>query len=136
MDLTLERIGELGRGEIDCIEIGQLPQHVAKALGLKNPLVYLSRDSLGHIRQEHPDLTDVELLLASRAIATGLLIREKNKPYLLACFQHPEDANRRYKANMKIAAGNADMWLTTFHRTHPRQTRALLQRGEILRKHK
>lgn len=136
MWLTLERLAYLDAGGIDCIEVGQIPYSVRQALGWRSTIVYLSRDSLAHIRQRHPDLSDLDLLLISPAIETGLLIREAGKPYLLACYQHPEDEKQRFKANIKAALGETDLWLHSFHRTHPRQTRALLKRGHKLRDHK
>jgi hypothetical protein len=106
-----------------------------QALRWRSPIVYLSRDSLKHIRDKHPDLSNLDLLMMSPAIENGLLIREANKPYVLACYQHPEDEARRFKVNIKAARGETDLWVHSFHRTHPRQTQALLRRGLKLRDH-
>ena len=57
MPLTLWDIDDLINRKRDPIWVGEIPYEVAAALGLANPNVYLLRESLMHIFDEHPDLT-------------------------------------------------------------------------------
>jgi hypothetical protein len=63
-------------------------------------------------------------------INRGLVIREIR--CLVASYLHEET---RYIATMKRAP-SCEIWITTFHRSKPKQTKALLKRGEVLRTHK
>jgi hypothetical protein len=135
MGITLQQIRALRRRQIDCIEVGQIPYSIAQRLGLKSTVVFLSSASLAKIKNDHPDITDLELLLISEAIRGDLMVKERVKPYIGICYQHPEEAVR-YKLTLKIADGNADTWVRTFHHTQPRQTKSILKRGPVLRYHK
>jgi hypothetical protein len=113
--------------------IGQIPRNVLSTLGWDMPWVYLSTESCIHIFEKHPDLQEFDVLALPAVINRGLLIREKHRSScLVASYVHE---GTRYIATMKRAA-TYEIWITTFHRSKPKQTKALLKRGEILRDHK
>lgn len=137
MGLTLAAIRELEVGWTDPIGVGELRQEVITTLGWPSGIVYLSRETLFHVRERHPETTDIELCLVSLALRNGLIVAEDHRPnFVVVSYQHPEHPDRRYKASLKLASSRFDIWLTTFHRTARRQTRALLKRGRILQRHK
>ena len=105
--------------------IGQIPPKVISALGWDMPWVYLSSESCIHIFEEHPDLREFDVLALPAVINRGLLIRETHRPRcLVASYLHEET---RYIATMKRAS-SCEIWITTFHRSKPKQTKALLKK--------
>lgn len=133
MAFTLSDLQGLRRGLLANHAVGELPQRVISALGWDMPWVYLSKESCAHIFKEHPDLKEFDVLALPRVIDRGLLIREIRRPqYLVASCLHEAT---RYVAVMKRASSR-EIWVTTFHRTKPKQTKALLRRGYVLRPHK
>ena len=135
MGVTLEQIAAIRNGEIDCIEVGQIPHEIAQRCGIKNPIVYLSRASLDHIREGHPSITDFELLLISEALRVASIVKDVSKPYFFLCLRHPE-TDEFFKLALKIAKGDADTWVRTFHRIKKRQVASIARRGTLLRSHK
>lgn len=135
MGLTLEDIAALRSGASDPIPVGELPHLIRLALGVRAPHVHLSRQSLEHINARHPDVTDYDLLLLPFTIQHGLILRERRKSnILLASYQQPM-SQRRFVAVMKVTARQCEVWLDSFHRTKPRQTRRLLEKCEVLKRH-
>ncbi len=107
-----------------------------RATGWVCPYVYLSLASLEYIAARHPDVTDFELLHIPLAIKFGLIIREIGASDRLMISYLPKGGMKRYKCVLKAAAGTTEVWVGTFHRMRPHQTRALLGRGQVLRRHK
>jgi hypothetical protein len=135
MSLTLSDIDAVRRKTHDPIPVGELPNLIRLALHLRVPQVQLSHASLMHINEKHPDVTDFDLLLLPFAIRHGLILREiRKRNILLSCYQEPM-SHRRFVAVMKIAAAECEVWLDSFYRTKPRQTKRLLQKCEKLKDH-
>ncbi len=122
--------------------MGHLPQSVTTFISAALPYVYLSNYSLTHILEKHGDVSRFDLLCIPMMLSDGLWVGQKDrlgpdgKPNS-ACvsFVHPETAVR-YAGSVKSAAGGFEVYLNTFHRTKPRQTRSTLKRGPILQTHK
>lgn len=135
MSFTLEDLHGLRAGRFSERQVGELPNQDLSILGWRSPLVFLSRESLQHINDSHPDITDFDLLLLPDMIRSGLLIQEVAKPaYISACYQFD---TKRFCAVMKVATRSRfDIWLVSMRRMKPRQTRAILKRGRIIRPHK
>jgi hypothetical protein len=131
MPLERSQIYELRKGRAE-VAVGPLPPVAVTFLGAAFPTVYLSAQSLRHIESCHPDISELELVCASAAIWDGLLIGYEN--IVIASYLNP-DSGQRYKAAVKSAQGGFDLWLTTFHRLSPRQTKRLLRRGTVLKPH-
>jgi hypothetical protein len=133
--LTLGDVNALLARERGPIWAGELAISAAEALGLATPNVYLSLDSLRHIFEEHSDVSKYELLRLPFVIRNGLLIQERAKPQIvIACYQIP-NSPQRVAAVLKATNQNAEMWVQTYHRTHRRQTRAQIRRGNIIKYH-
>jgi hypothetical protein len=68
-------------------------------------------------------------------LARGLVITDGRTPRsVVVCYVAP-DSNVRHKVVVKATANGSELWVSTFHRTKPRQTRALLARGRVLKTH-
>ena len=135
MSFTLEDLRGLREGIFSERQVGELPYRDLAALGWRSPLVFLSRSSLAHINQSHPDISDFDLLLLPTLIKSGLLVQENAKPaYISACYQAD---GKRFCAVMKVSVRTRfDIWLVSMRRMRPRQTRAILKRGRVIRMHK
>ena len=134
MNLTLQDIHALRSGWRDPVTVGELPSTIRTLLGLRVPLVHFSKDSLLHVAKKHPDVSDFDLLILPFAIERGMIMRERKKPnVLLGVYQEPA-SHRRFVAVMKVAAAH-EVWLTSFHRAHRRQTAQWLRRCDLLRPH-
>ena len=135
MILTIGDLEALRIGLRSPIVIGEVPFAVQQVLQLRVPNVYLSPESLSHIKVRHPDVGDFDLLLLPMAISRGLLVREIAKPNVIqACYQDPE-SYKRFVAVMKITNRDSEIWLQSFHRLKKRQTAQILKRSTILKKH-
>jgi hypothetical protein len=134
MSLTLQDIFDLRTGWRNPVNVGELPDAIRRLLGLRVPQVHFSRESFEHTQKKHPDLTDLDLLLIPFAVERGMILRERRKPnVLLGVYQEPT-THRRFVAVMKIAAAH-EVWLSSFHRAHRRQTGQWLKRCYLLRSH-
>ncbi len=136
MALTLQDVDDLLSGERDPIRVGEIPYDIAIRLKLKNHNVYLSKLSLLHIFEEHADINRFTLLSIPFALRDGLLIQERKKPHIIVSSHLMEVTGKRHMTIMKITAEGTEIWVSTFHRAHARQTVALLKRGIILQSHK
>lgn len=134
MIFALDDIMGLRAGRYSERQVGEIHADVLAILGWRSSIVYLSADSLAHINDRHPDIGDLDLLFLPQMIRKGLLIRESAKPnILLACYQA---GDKRYCASLKMAASTRfDVWVVSMRRMKPRQTRAMLNRGEMIRPH-
>ena len=135
MSFTLEDIASLRAGHRDPIVVGDLPHAVAEYMGVYVPKVYLSQESLAHINYRHPDVLDVDILLAQNAIRNGWFLRENKKPEKYLCSYFDQHSSRRFGGVLKIASPDREVYLTTFHRAHRRQTIAWQKRCTTVRTH-
>jgi hypothetical protein len=138
MALTLEDIEELAdeNNPRDPITVGMIPTEVAEFLAIKNHPVYLSRSSLIHIQQSHPDIDHFKLLNLPFAIDRGLLVQEVARPYILLSSYKVPDDDIRYVTAMKILKAGTEIWVSSFYRVKARQTKSILRRSRILQNHK
>ena len=103
------------------------------------PLVYLSRDSLDHINTKHFKITDYDLLAAPFVLKYGLFLREvkDKKPdqetYLAS--HVGVYCPKRMGLSLKVAKPDREVYMTSFYRVKPRQMKAWLKRGEIIKPH-
>jgi len=96
MPLTLWQISLLIDRKQDPICVGSFPRSVAEQLKLLIADVYLSRDSLVHIFEEHPDLTKYDLLHVPFLLQRGLIVQETATPkFVIASYKDP-DSHRRF----------------------------------------
>lgn len=135
MSLTLDDIDALRRKKHDPIVVGELPNLIRLVLRLRVPLVHLSKHSLDHINQRHPEIADLDLLLLPFVLRHGMILRQTKKTkVLLAAYQQPM-SHRRFLAVMKVVDKGSEVWLDSFYRTRPRETARLLRSSELLKSH-
>lgn len=135
MIFSLDDVIGLREGRYRDRQVGEIPHDDLMRLGWRSPIVYLSAESLAHIAQRHPDISEFDVLLLPQMIAGGLLIRENAKPnVLVVCYQA---GDQRLCASLKMAPRTGfDIWVLSLRRMRQRQTRAMLNRGTLIRAHK
>ena len=118
------------------IPVCKLPQDVCAEIGAATTIVRLSRSTLTHIIGDHVDVDVSQLMMMPKAIQWGLLVDDRERPnHIIASYQDPYATARRYIAVMKITRNRKEIWISTFHRSKERQTRRILEKGRILKKH-
>lgn len=135
MALTLWELNDLKSGRHENIWVGEFPYDVARFLNLKNHNVYLSRISLKHIFEDHPDVKLTNILILPMAIKQGLLVRETKKPNMIMVSYLDTIERRRWIAAVKIAEGGNDNWVSSFYRSRQRQTKSICSRGTVIKGH-
>lgn len=134
MTLELSRLSVLRRGWTNTEVVGPLHQKGVAYLKSKINVVSLSRERLVHIDQ-HGGFTDFEIITIPFGLESGLFIADDKKHnHLIISYLYP-DNDTRYKAVIKSANHGSELWVCTFHRMRPRQTKNLLVRGSIIKKH-
>jgi hypothetical protein len=133
--MTVEDLLRLLLDKRPYIPVCKLPQDVCAAVGLATTTVRLSRASLTHIIGDHSDVDVSQLMMMPKAIQWGLLVDDQDRPgTIIASYQDPYAA-RRYIAILKITRNRQEIWVSTFHRSKERQTRRILEKGPVLKKH-
>jgi hypothetical protein len=134
MTLELSRIFSLRRGWSPHEIVGPLNDRGAEYLRSKTNIVRLSHERLIHI-DEHDGFRDFEIITIPFGLMKGLFIGDVRKSnHLIISYLYP-DNNTRYKTVVKSANHGSELWVCTFHRLRPRQTRDLLKRGPIIKNH-
>lgn len=96
--------------------------------------VLLSPDTIVKQRQQHPDIDIDDYCVAPDVLRFGLVLHLPAWPRQLTfCYQH--HTGWRYRLFVKSTMRGDELWVTSLHRTRQRQTKALLNRGRILRHH-
>lgn len=135
MSIELSRVHALRQGWVSALAVG--PLHKAGADYLKSTAgeVWISRERLLHIDNQHDGLSDFEIISMSFGLMNGLFVADEKRPNCLIISYVLPNQSRRYKIAIKSAAQGRELWVSTFHRTRPRQTRTLLTRGRVIKPH-
>ena len=123
-------------GERDMVFVASIERDVANAIGATRTTdVRLSRETFFHIRDQHPHIELEHFKMLPDAFRQGLIIHENDRPWFATiCYNHPE-SGRRYVIPIKSTDAGDEILIQSFHRMRPRQTRSLLNRGQVLRCH-
>jgi hypothetical protein len=123
-------------GQIEVVVVGTLNPPAVSLLAAQTPLICIAKKELIHILNDHDDhITLKDLMLMPAMITDGLIIKEHHRPNrLVSCFEL--SAQKRYCLAMKLAKGGHEGWISTLHRTKPKQTQRYLARGVIIQNHK
>jgi hypothetical protein len=134
MALELSRIFTLRKGWSRLEVVGPIHDKGSEYLRSKTGLVSLSHERLLHI-DKHGRFTDFEIITIPFGLIHGLFICDVKRPnHLIISYLYP-DNDTRYKTAVKSANHGAELWVCTFHRLRPRQTKDLLRRGPIVKRH-
>ena len=130
-------ISMLISGERDSVFVASIERYVAKAIGATRTTdVRLSRKSFFHIRDTHSHIKLEHFKMLPDAIRRGFVILESSRPWFATiCYIHRE-SSIRYAIPIKATKQGDEIYIQSFHRMKPRQTKALLNRGQALRNHK
>lgn len=136
MSLELSQLHRLMIGHDQSIQICTLEDRVMKQTGWRLPYVYLHHKYCLKILNDHPDITEIELLRLPVAVMKGELILERNRCALDACYADPENG-KSYIAIMKraVSSPDYDIWVSSFYRLEDRKLRKLRREGTIVRPH-
>jgi len=121
---------ELVAGRHDPLQIGEVPQRICRHFSCGLPFVYLSTYTVKKILKKHGDVTFFDLLILPLLLKHGTYIADRNSCMAIG-YQHPE-TNKDYLAAIKMAKGNLEFWLSTFHRVDAKQLAGVYRRGPRL----
>jgi hypothetical protein len=112
-------------------------ERISAAIGARTHEVLLSKDTVLKQHKRHPDLGPEHYAMLPFIIRHGLVIHEKENPrHAAICYEPvPLTPGGRFMVALKSPADGKSIYVTSLHRTRPRQTNSLLKRGNILRNH-
>jgi hypothetical protein len=93
--------------------------------------VLLSRDTIVKQQIRHPDIGFEEYCLLPYVLRYGMVSQEWSEQLIFSWNDHTE---KRYRLMIKATA-KCELFATSFHRLAVRQTRSILNRGMLLRRH-
>jgi hypothetical protein len=94
-------------------------------------LVLLSWETVVKQKARHPDIGFAEYCLVPEIVRLGLAVQE-HANQLTFCYHH--SSGRRFRLMLK-ATIIGELFVTSLHRTSPHQTKAILARATLLRRH-
>jgi hypothetical protein len=134
MTIELSNVVKLRKGWLSDVSVGPLNPIGVRYLNSSVNDVRLTHKQLLHI-DKHGGITDFDIITIPFGLVKGMFIGEKKHPnHLIINYIFPDNYTR-YKAVIKSAANGSELWLCTFHLTRPRQTKDLLKRGHVVKKH-
>ena len=93
--------------------------------------VLLSQATVVKQAKRHPDIGFEEYCIMPDVLRFGMVAQE-HAEQLIFCYEHHTEHRFRLVVKGTILG---ELFMTSFHRTAPRQTRAILDRADILRRH-
>jgi hypothetical protein len=123
MTIELSRLQALLKNKNGSLQVGILPSRVSSILRCPLGIVYLSCPSLQHIVDRHPSITFIDMLCMSDMISDGEWFVDKANGACVV-YAHPETM-KLYKAAIKVVRDPCEIYVTTFHRTDPRQIHSI-----------
>ena len=104
---------------------------LAGIVGSMTAPVLLSWETVVKQKARHPDIRLAEYCLIPDVVHLGLAAQE-HPNQLIFCYEHP--SGRRFRLNVK-ATFIGELFVTNFHQTRRRQTKAIFARATLLRRH-
>lgn len=131
------------RLDIALLAIGATHKIIAARLGFdvmnllraQTDQLWLSRRTLQKIGSKHSDMTVDDILLIPDVVHRAMIIGDRTRRNLIFSYQ-TEDSKRRLKLVLKTAKGRHEVWVSTLHRTKPRQTISLQKNRVVIRRHR
>ena len=80
-------------------------------------------------------MDDFDIITIPYGLQKGLFIGDERFPHMVVVNYLYPDNLTRYKVVLKCARQGRELWISTFHRLRPRQTKSLLKRGIIIKAH-
>lgn len=132
MAFTLEHVQQIRNGYPK--QVGVLPDVVWKKLNWTCPWVYLGQSGLRHIAEEHPDVSDFDLLWIPLAIASGAIVNLNKSPRKVIVSYEAEPL-KFYRCALKSAHNGTEIWVDSFYRISPSRVATIMRSGALLREH-
>ncbi|WP_281840392.1 hypothetical protein [Sinisalibacter aestuarii] len=134
MEIQLGDLRTLRAGHRGDLQVGVLPFEVKKYSRVSRDTVVLSTQSVRHILAQHGDHIALEtLLLLPSVLQQGLWISDRKMAFVVV---YQDDVSGvRYKVALKMTADQSRSYVRTMHKMQHRQTRSVLKRGDLVRRH-
>jgi hypothetical protein len=134
MTIELSNVSKLRKGWLADVVVGPLNPIGVRYLTSSVVEVRLTHAQLLHI-DKHGGFSDFDIITIPFGLAEGLFIGDDlRKNHLIITYVYPDNLVR-YKVVVKSARSGTELWLCTFHRMRRRQTKDLLKRGNIVKRH-
>jgi len=134
MDME-EKLKHLEEGQSNYLILGSFEEEITSRIGDDiHSHVMLSPESYRHIKQRHPELEKIDYEMLPDAVRVGLVIKDSKRDSVVVSFQSPF-AGRRLAVPINVTS-KGELYCRTVFRTRQRFTRQLMERGEVLRRHK
>ena len=133
--LILQDLADLLSDYKPNIWAGEVPYEVAQKLRLTHQDVYMNKRALVHILTDHPDIDHWDVLTIPIALRSGLWLQEVDRPNIVLVSHFDNHRGKRFVTAMKTYEHGSEMWVSSYYRSHVRQTAGMLKRCRILRSH-
>lgn len=135
MALDLIRLRDLREGTIVHADVGELAAEACQYLQSYTKLVRLHFMALHKIERKRHGATDSDFMTMDFGLRHGLMATDQKNPKEIVISYVLPDSATRWKIGVRSCADGLELWITTFHRMRKRQTRSLLKRGVIIKRH-
>lgn len=125
-------ITRLAAGELAMpIRVGRVPHTAAKRYLAESRWVYLSRETLLKQLSHHPDIELGAYENLAHRLERSEIVANRRDNCFIAFWSDAKSGNsRRWKATMKVVAGNRRIMLMSLHLTRPNDYRRILKRAK------
>lgn len=125
------------RDDLSFVRVCDIEPALAEAIGAETREVLLSRLTIEKQLREHKDIGSTQYSLLAAALVRGMAVLNDDRPHTAQiCFQHPRDEKKRYRVFIKRTGDRRRIFVDSFHRTSPGQTKSVLRRGRLIRQHR
>lgn len=129
----------LAAGRRGDLPIGHICFEARKFFGTSRDIVYLSTQSMRHIRAKHGDHVDLATLqMIPLLLQKGMWIAEKStrkNANFCGVSCKLSEATPRYFVSLKYTRDLTRAYVRTLHKSAPRQTKQKIKRGKVIRDH-
>ncbi len=133
MPFNLEHIYKIKGGKEQPAQVGTLDDVTLRHLGWRLGFVYFSKDTYDHIRRQHPDVSDFEMLAIPLAIKWGMIVQKKDDEGYLNIFYLSPWNEKYYRLILKRTENTFEIYVASLFRTLPGKIRRVTRKGVHIR---
>ena len=127
-----EQLHDVWIGATERARVGRIPNLLAKAIGARTTIVYLSKTNAAKIRGKHSVIKFPELRALATAFQEEAVARE-GQLHLAFWFQSPVYKTRTIKSVIKATSDGTEIYLKTMHVIARHRLKALRAKTMVLR---
>ena len=128
MPIELSQLFKLGTGQRPSLQVGNLPENVAKYLNCHPAIVFLGENEFRHILDGHPEVSRAEYQMIFKLIKSGSYYRDASRPRSLTIYGYMEHNDKLYCLGLKSAAKGSEVWIQTMYRIDLKKARRKIKR--------